>query len=107
MDYAEVMTTVMSLALIAIGAVAIYARLRLRWVEGKLRRLEFLEDARSDRTGEAVSADRLTEIEAGLDRLEARLDQLAEGQEFLGRVLADRAMSPPRQDRQPGEPTPH
>lgn len=107
MDYTEAMTSVMSLALIGIGAVAIYARLRLRWVEGKLRRLELLEDARSDRVADPVSADRLTEIEAGLDRLEARLDQLAEGQEFLGRVLADRAMSPPRRDRQPGEPTPH
>lgn len=88
MDYAELMTTLMSFALIGLGAMAIYARIKLRWVEGKLKKLEWLEEARADRA--AGGADRMAEIEAGLDRLEVRLDQLAEGQEFLGRVLADR-----------------
>lgn len=90
MDYAELMTTLMSFALIGIGAMAIYARIKLRWVEEKLRKLEWLEEARADRDVPSGGDDRMAEIETGLARLEARMEQLAEGQEFLGRVLADR-----------------
>lgn len=106
MSYSELLTTLMSFALIGIGAIAIYARIKLRWVEGKLKKLEWLEEARADRGTAGVDADRMAQIEAGLDRLEARMEQLAEGQEFLGRVLADRAVPPGRERRQ-SENTPH
>ncbi len=56
----------------------------------------------------APDQDRLARVEQALDALAAQNDRLAEGQDFLGRVVADR-LSPPiaKEGRRPEQITPH
>ena len=56
----------------------------------------------------APDEDRLARVEQALDALAVQNDRLAEGQDFLGRVVADR-LSPPmaKEGRRQEEITPH
>ncbi len=107
MNYSEIIQTIMSFALILFGAMAIYARVKLRWVETKLERLEASAELRGPAALDPADAERLDLLESGIDRLEARMEQLAEGQEFLGRVLTDRVVDANRPAPRSNETTPH
>ena len=52
--------------------------------------------------------DRLVRVEQALEVLLIQNDRLADGQDFLARVMSDRLALPlPRESRRPGEITPH
>lgn len=78
----------------------------LAWIHGS-RRLRRLEDRLLGTSTPAPQEPRTERLEQAVDALASQMDQLASGQEFLNRVIADRLdrLQPPRPRQEPV--TPH
>ncbi len=77
--------------------------LAFAWFQGS-RRLRRLEDRLLGTPTPAPQEPRTEHLEQAVDALASQMDQLASGQEFLNRVIADR-LQPPRSRQEPI--TPH
>ena len=93
---------VLSFVMIALGSFAIFTRWQLRQTREALEaaqlRLTILEEQRGMMgSGEVTGESRMA-------RLEEQIDRLAEGQDFLARVVSDRLTSAEERARQVSPP---
>jgi hypothetical protein len=105
MTSAEVIVIGLTTALAGVSAVAVSLGLAWRRAAARAARLEerILWAARPDLNPAASDL-----VSAQLDQLASQVERLTEGQDFLARVLADRAASqPPPLAPEPRIPTPH